>query len=352
MAKKDSNFNNDWEALIAKPENPSKKNFSKDEEPDPFRQKREDTYYSLFPSDSGEKYAFAIVPDSEGKSFLMTDIATIQRWRFTSPKDGKHYFENLKMPMDPKYLFDMSIMDRLSDLDKFTEADKAELKRIKRHSDLIQRYKDLQYAKVKDVNFGYSPKPSMFNNRLKKVALTAFFGTWTKWKGVDNSHNDRAVKLITSTHTQFQDKFRALLKSTDETHRDLQPSWYEDYFSSNGGVKGIIDVKMGSMKVGGEGATVKLIKIGKDPIDDKGVGVTGPISEKDIIYPSGEENKLSHLHFYLGMKSDGSLYHDIYADRFEEAIVQLESHLNEMKLKSASTESESTSDETKSDLPF
>lgn len=346
MSKQDSGFQNDWKALVAKPETASKKTYAENE-PDPFYQKREDTYYGLFPSDSGEKYAFAIIPDASGRPFLMTDIATISKFRFTSPKDGKNYFENLKMPMDPKYLFDMSIMTKLSDPASLTEDDKKLLSQIKRHSDLIARYKNLQYCKEEGVNFGYSPKPTIYNNRLKKVALTAYFGIWTKWKGAINSHKDRGVKLITSSYPAFQDKFNALLESMDETHNEDQPTWFEDYFSMKNGVKGILDVKMGSMKVGGEGATIKLIKIGKDVIDDKGVGITGPITEKDVVFSSEPENKLSHLHYYMGMKSNGEIYHDIYADRFEEALVQLESHLNDIKLKNATKENTETKVETK-----
>lgn len=334
MAKKEQTFNNDWEALIAKPTVAAKKDFASENEPDPFYQKREDTYYGLFPSDAGERYAFAIVPDAKGNSVFMADVATIQRFRFTSPKDGKHYFEGLKMIMEPKHLFDMSVMDKLkSDPNSLTEDEKTTIRQIKRHGDLIQRYKDLQYCKEEGINFGYSPKPTLFNNRLKKVSLTAFFGIWTKWKGAINTHGDRGVKLITSTHAAFADKFRALLTSTNETHAELQPTWYQDYFSLNGEVKGLIDVKMGSMKVGGEGATVKLIKVGKDSIDDKGAGLTGPILEKDIVLPQGPENVLSHPHFYLGMKSNGSLYHDTYADRFEEALEQLEAHVSDVKLR-------------------
>lgn len=346
MAKKSANesttFNNNWEALIAKPEvNSAKKNYA-DNEPDPFYQKREDTYYGMFPSDAGEKYAFAIVPAENGDAFLMTDIATIQRHRFTSPKDGKHYFENLKMPMDPKKVFDYSVMDKLSDPNSLTDEDKKTLAQIKRHGELMQRYKNLQYCKVENVNFGFSQKPNLYSSRLKKQSLTAFFGVWTKWKGAVNTHGDRQVKLISTGYGSFQDKFRALLKSTYETHNELQPTWLEDYFSSNNGVKGVIDVTMGSMKVGGEGASIKLIKVGKDPIDDKGAGITGPIEEKDVVTLPGDENRLSHLHYYMGMKSDGPLFHDAYADRFEEALSQLEAHVEEMKLKNLGSPSSAT----------
>lgn len=352
MAKKTAetiNYSNEWEALIAKPEAKSKKTYA-DAEPDPFYIKREDTYYTMFPSDAGEKYAFAIVPAASGTPFLLTDVATIQRFKFTSPKDGKHYFEKLKLPMDPKVVFPnyTEVMDKMSDINSLTEEDKKTLAQIKRHGELVQRYKDLQYCKVEGVNFGYSPKPTLFSSRIKKEAVTAFFGVWTKWKGAVNTHKDMNIKLITSNYSAFQDKFRTLFRSVAETHAELQPTWLDDYFSANNGVKAVIDVNMGSMKVGGEGATVKMVKVGKDPIDDKAVGITGPIELKDINIPTDPENVLSHIHYYMGMKSNGAVFHDTYADRFEEAISQLEAHVNEMKLKAASnsTSSNQTTEET------
>lgn len=337
MSKKQV-FQNDWKAIVAKPDAGTKKQ-NEEREPDPFYQKREDSYYGLFPSDSGEKYSFAILPEASGRAFITTDIATIKRFRFTSPKDGQSYFDNLKMPMDPSQLFDMSIVSKaMSDPNSLTSEDRVKLSQIKRHGDLIQRYKNLQYCKEEGVNFGYSPKPNVWNNRLKKVSLTAFFGIWTKWKGAVNSHGDRGVKLIYANYAQFSDKFTALLTAMSESHDEDQPSWYEDYFSINPTVKGVLDVKMGSMKVGGEGVTIKLVKVGKDVIDDKSAGITGPIDIKDIVIPQEPENRLSHLHYYLGMKSDGELFHDTYADRFEEALVQLEEHVAEIKLGNLSKE--------------
>lgn len=350
MAGKTS-FKNDWEAIIAKPETTNGVKKFADNEPDPFYIKREDTYYGLFPSDAGEKYAFAVVPAADGTPFIMTDIATIQRFRFTSPKDGKHYFEGLKMPMDPRYLFDMNVMDKLSDINSLTDEDKITIAQIKRHSELMKRYRDLQYCKEEGVNFGYSTKPTIYSSRLKKVGLTAFFARWTKWKGATNTSGDNAVKLVYANYSAFQDKFRALLTSMKESHEEDQPTWFEDYFSPIGGVKAVLDVKMGSMKVGGEGATVKLVKQGKDKIDDKAAGLLGPIGEKDIVRPDGAENALSHLHFYMGMKSDGALFHDSYADRFEEALTQLEDHVNDMKLKNLNKVSEGGPIEVGTEVP-
>lgn len=334
-------FVNDWQSLVAKQDNSSKKTQQNDE-PDPFYQKREDTYYGLFPSDAGERYSFAVIPAKDGTPVLMTEVGTIKMHRFTSPKDGVHYFENLKLIMDPRYLFDMTVMNRINDPNSISDEDKALLSKIKRHGDLVQRYKDLHYCKVEGVNFGYSPKPGLFNNRLKKVALTTFFGRWTKWKGANNTHGDQGVKLIYSTHAQFQDKFRAVLKSMGESHDELQPTWFEDYFSIYGGAKGILDVNMGSMKVGGEGCTVKLTKVGKDPIDDKSVGFLAPISEKDIVFPTEAENALSHLHYYMGYKSTEDLYQEVYMDRIERAISQLEQNVNDQKMRAAGSTSEGT----------
>lgn len=328
------NFNNDWQSLVAKQETKNNKTQQSDE-PDPFYKKREDTYYGLFPSDAGEKYGFAVVPAANGAPFVLADVGTIKMHRFTSPKDGQHYFETMKLIMDPNMLFDMSVMSRISDPNSISEEDKELLKKIKRHANLVQRYKDLQYCREEGVNYGYSPKPGLFVNRLKKVTLTAFFGRWTKWKGAVNTHGDKSVKLIYSTHAQFQEKFRAVLKTMGESHDELQPTWFEDYFSTNGGVKGILDVNMGSMKVGGNGCTVKLIKVGKDPIDDKSVGFLAPIEEKDLVFPEGEDNALSHLHFYMGYASNEDLYQEVYMDRVERAISQLEDNLTSQRLKNA-----------------
>jgi hypothetical protein len=177
MTKKASGFQNDWKAIIAKPDTKGNKKQQEEREPDPFYQKREDSYYGLFPSDAGEKYAFAVIPEDSGRAFITTDIATLKRFRFTSPKDGQHYFDNLKMPMDPTYLFDMTVLDRAK-AGTASDADKVILAQIKRHGELMNRYKNLQYCKVEGVNFGYSPKPNVWNGRLKKVSLTAFFGVY------------------------------------------------------------------------------------------------------------------------------------------------------------------------------
>lgn len=346
MAKK-AEFNNDWKALIAKPEPQKKGKKFNDDEPDPFYQKREDTYYTVFPprKDEGDtqRYAFAVVPAADGTPFVMEDIMTIKRHRFTSPKTGIHYFENLKMPMNPNAIFDMSVMDKVSkDPNSLTEEDKATIQAIKKHSELVQRYKDLQYCKVDGVNFGFvQGKPGVHNQRLKKVALTGFFGAWTKWKGAPNDKREFNVKFISANYGAVQDKLRSLLSSMAETHDELQPTWFQDYFSHHGGVKGVIDIEMGSMAVGGRGATMKLVKLGKDPIDDKGVGVTGPIKEKDIILPKGDENALSHLHFYMGFKANEDLWQPSYAERFEAAIEQLEKHVEDVKLRNVT---ESTSE--------
>jgi hypothetical protein len=50
------------------------------------------------------------------------------------------------------------------------------------------------------------------------------------------------------------------------------------------------------------------------------------------------------------MKSDGELFHDTYADRFEEALVQLEDHVNDIKLRNL-TKTDST-EEKAADAPF
>lgn len=344
MAKKaDTKLNNDWQSIVAKPES-KKTNKYEDEKPDSFHQKREDTYYTLFPSQDGEKYAFAIVPGANGLPFVMTDVMTIKRHRFTSPKSGIHYHENLKLPMDPNMLFDMSIIDKASDPNSLTEEDKEVIKGIKRHSDLVKRYKDLQYAKVikktgdKEVNlvnFGYAKVPKLFNQRLRKESVTAFFGIWTKWKGAPNTEREFGVKFITSRYGAFQDKFRSLLNQTSETHDEDVPDWFQKYFSTIGKVEGIMDIEMGSMGVGGKGASIKLVKLGKDVIDDKGVGVTGPIKESDILIPKEEDNKLSHLHYLMGYKSNEDLWQPTYVDRFEEAIIQLEDHVKSMQLELA-----------------
>lgn len=353
MAK--AKLNNDWQSLIAKPEVKKGGKKFEDDVPDPFYVKREDTYYTLFPprKDEGDvqRYAFALVPGANGQAFVMEDIMTIQRHRFTSPKDGKHYYESLKLPMNPNAIFDMSVMEKVSkDANSLTEEDKKTIQNIKKHSDLVQRYKDLQYCKEPNVNFGFvQGKMGLHNGRLKKQALTGFFGVWTKWKGAPNTAREFNIKFISSGYGAFQDKFRSLISTVAETHNELQPTWFEDYFSNIGGVKGVIDVEMGSMAVGGKGATVKLVKLGKDPIDDKGVGVTGPITEKDIILPKGEENTLSHLHFYMGFKANESLWQDAYVERFETAIAQLEEHVTNMKVKNLG--SEATATETSTDAP-
>lgn len=330
MAKQ-AEFNNDWQSIIATPD-PKKGNKFKDDEVDPFYQKREDTYYTLFPSKEGEKYSFAVVPAADGKAFIMEDIMTIKRHRFTSPKDGKHYFENLKMPMNPNVLFDKEVIAKaLESPESITEEDKKVILNFKRHSELLKRYKDLQYCKVENVNFGYAKVMGLHNSRLQKLALTGFFGVWTKWKGAPNVKREFNIKFISTRYGAFQDKFKAILTSMNDTHKELQPSWYQDYYSHLGGVKGVLDIEMGSMAVGGKGASIKLVKLGKDEIDDRGAGVTGPITEKDIVLPKGKENVLSHLHFFMGYKSDQDLWQDGYVDRFEAALDQLEAHVRDIK---------------------
>lgn len=338
MAKKQAKTNkffNDWQALAAKPEAPNtKKNSDKIEEP--YRVKRSGVYLSMFPSEEGEKYSFSIVPDKDGKSFIMTEIMTIKRFKFRNPKTNEDYFENLKIPMDPKLLFDMDVLE----VENPTDEQKKTIADIKKHADLVQRYKNLFWCKVDNVNLKYAKNPTKYNNRLRKEALTGFFGIPTKWKGVENSERDFSVKFIQSKHNGFQEKFRTLLQQTAVTHDDLQPTWYEDYFSTEGGVKGVVDVEMGSMKVGGKGATVRLVKLGKDPIEDKGVGVTGEIEPKDIKVLEGPENELSHLHYYMGFDSRENLWQDMYADRFEEAIADLEQHVEDVKLKNSEESSD------------
>jgi hypothetical protein len=256
---------------------------------------------------------------------------TIKRFKFRNPKTNEDYFENLKLPMDPKELFDMSVVTKASNSpDTLTDEDKKVLSNIKTHADLVKRYKDLYWCKVDNVNLKYSPVPTRYTGRLKKEALTGFFGITTKWKGEDNTDRDYSVKFIQSRYAAFQEKFRTLLSQTAETHDKLQPTWYEDYFSTSKVVKGIIDVEMGSMKVGGKGATVKLVKVGKDPIDDKGIGVTGEITSSDIKKLPGKENELSHLHYHMGFGSDQDLWQPMYAERFLEAIVDLEDHVKEV----------------------
>lgn len=347
MAKKAAVLNNDWQSIIAKPE-VQRKNKFEDDKPDPFYQKRPDVYYTMFPSAEGEKYAFGIVPAADGQPFIMTDVMTIKRHRFTSPKTGIHYFENLKLPMDPAILFDMTVLDRAADPNSLTEEDKVLISNIKRHSELVQRYKELQYAKVMKkisspdgvkevnlVNFGYAKNATLFNSRLQKQAITGFFAIWTKWKGLPNTKREFSIKFINSRYNSVQDKFRALLTQTAETHNEDDPTWFEKYFSSIGGVAGVIDIEMGDMSIGGRGATIKLVKLGKDVIDDKGVGVTGPITEADIVFPSEPENKLSLVHYLMGFKSTEALWQDDYVDRFETAIEQLEKHVEDKKLELA-----------------
>lgn len=335
MAKKAVTLNNDWQSIIAKPE-VQRGNKYEDDKPDPFYQKREDTYYTLFPSEAGEQYAFAIVPSMKGEPFIMADIMTIKRHRFTSPKTGIHYYEPLKLPMDPNMIFDMKVIEKATDPNSLTDEDKATISAIKRHSDLVQRYKNLQYAKaikktgdkeVNLINFGYSTNPNLYNQRLQKQAVTGFFGVWTKWKGAPNDKREFGIKFISSRYGAFQEKFRGLLNQTKSTHDKLDPQWFTKYFSSIDGVAGILDVEMGAMGVGGKGASIKLVKLGKDAIDDAGVGVTGPITEADIKIPTDEDNKLSLMHYLMGFKSSADIWQDAYVDRFEEAIVQLEAHV-------------------------
>lgn len=357
--KKAPKFNNDWQSLAAKPQKFTQKKDDKIEEP--YKVRREDAYVSMFPSDEGEKYSFCIVPDKDGNPFVMTDVMTIKRFKFRNPKTNEDYFENLKLPMDPEMIFDMSVVDKkVKDPSSLTEEDKKVLKDIAKHADLVKRWKELYYCKVDNVNFGYAKSPTRYNGRLRKDALTGFFGIPTKWKGEEVPK--KGVKFIQNRHLGFQDKFRALLKQTADTHDELQPTWYEDYFSNIGGYKGVIDVELGSMRVGGKGATVKLIKIGKDNIEDKGAGVLGGINDKDVTFPKGESNELSHLHYYMGFDSTQDIWQDLYAARFEEAIEDLENHVNDVVAKNNSTVSETedakkaeqilTQDGGQDDLPF
>lgn len=356
QAKQQDAFYKDWRSLTAKPElGGNKKNFNDGKIEEPYRVKRQGSYASMYPSEEGETYSFAIIPDKDGKSFIMTDVMTIKRFKFKNPKTKEDYFENLKIPMDPSLLFDMGVVDKATeDPSSLTEEDKTVLKNIKRHADLVKRYKDLYWCKTENVGIKYSPASGRYNNRLKKESLTGFFGITTKWKNVANSDAEYSVKFIQTRYSQFQEKFNTLLEQTAKTHDDLQPEWYEDYFSSNGGIKGIINVEMGSMKVGGKGATVKLVKLGKDLIEDRGVGVTGDIDVSKIKFLDGEENALSHLHYYMGFDAREDLWQDMYVDRFEEAVEDLEKHVKEVAANNALESSESTDSKSEGsdDLPF
>lgn len=354
--KKATTFNNDWQSLAARPQ---KFNNKKDDKiVEPYKIRREGAYLSMFPSDEGEKYSFCIVPDKDGNPFIMTEVMTIKRFKFRNPKTNEDYFENLKMPMDPNMIFDMSVVDKsMNDPASLTEDEKSTLKAITKHADLVKRWKELFYCKEDGINFGYAKSPTRYNGRLRKDALTGFFGVPTKWKGEEVPK--KGVKFIQNRYLQFQDKFRSLLEQTAETHDELQPSWYEDYFSNTAGYKGVIDVEMGSMKVGGKGATVKLIKIGKDNIEDKGAGVLGGIKDKDIDYPKGDENALSHLHYYMGFDSTQDLWQELYVNRIEEAIEDLENHVKEIKAQNVlkgsdetKVEENVTSEGGQDDLPF
>lgn len=328
---------NDWAALIAKPES-NKKNYES-EGPDAWYQKRENCFYYLNSSDSGSKYDVAIVPDRDGVPFVMTEIATIKRFRFTSPKTGIHYFENMKIPVESKTLFNMDLVQKGLSGGELTEEEKEELLLIKRHGELIQRYKEVVFNK--DFNFKWAQKKTFWTSRIKKVSLTAFLGVWTNWEGTANKEKDYSLKLFTSTHNDFQTKFRGLIESLAATHSELQPTWFKDFFSVEKEVKGLIDMNIGSMKVGGAGATIKLVKVGKDPIDDAAAGYTSVIKKKDIKNAyEGEENEASIMHWYLGMKSDGRLYQAALFDRFEEAITQLEDKLSEVRLANLKEEGE------------
>ena len=329
---KTAKFVNNWQALSAKPE--VKGNLRDNGKiVEPYKVRRENAYLSMFPSEEGEKYYFCIIPDSEGRSFIMTEIMTIKRFKFRNPKTNEDYFENLKLPMDPAKLFDMSVVEKAAKRETLTDEDKKILSNIKVHADLVQRYKDLYFCKEEGINFGYAKAPTRYNGRLRKEALTGFFGIPTKWKGTEL--DSREVKFIQNRYMQFQDKFTELLNQTAETHDELQPTWYEDYFSNINGYKGVIDVNMGLMKVGGKGASVKLIKTGKDPIEDKGAGILNGIDPKKVKLPKEKENALSHLHYYMGFDSTQDLWQDMYVDRFTEAIEDLEAHLGEVRADNA-----------------
>jgi hypothetical protein len=355
MAKKAKTevFFDDWKALSAKPiQESGKKNFN-DKIEEPYKVRRKGAFKSMYPSDEGEFYAFFIVPSAEGKSFVMEDIMTIKRFKFRNPKTNEDYYENLKIPMDPKALFDMSVVKKLSeDPSSITEEDKKVLANIKRHASLVKRYKDLYWCKLDNINFKYSKNPGKYNNRIKKESLTGFFGVPTKWDGIilDNK-KDYEVKFIQTRYSQFQEKFRTLLEQTSSTHDEFQPTWYEDYFSSTGGIQGVISVDMGPMKVGGRGATIKLVKVGKDPIEDRGVGISGDLDPKKIKALEGEEHSLSHLHYYMGFDSREDLWQDMYVDRFEEAIADLEGHVKEVVEQNKLNEDDPSADSSSASAP-
>lgn len=357
MAKKveqQSNFQNNWRDLVAKPVIQTKGNKKFNDEPQgppPYYQKRENVFHTLFPSEAGSKYDFFIIPDKEGKPFSKGQVAQIQLFKFHSPKQNKDIFNKVQIATDPSVYFDMSVLDKAKDPNSLTEEDKQTLKNIKRHENLVQRWRDLYFTKEEGVNFKYAKGTNRYNNRLKKQELTLMFGVYTKWNGEENVTGDRRIKLIYSDYGAFQDKFTDFVISTGEVHEEDQPSWFEDYFSINNGVKGIIDVNMGSMAVGGKGATIKLVKLGKDPIDDKGVGVKGEIPVNSIVYPMEPENALSHFHYFFKIKSTEALYQDRIMDEFEEAIVQLEEFLNEKKIENALKGNSSTESVT-TDQPF
>lgn len=319
---------NDWQKLAEKPilNNQEKSGNLKIEEP--YKRNREDSRYSMLPTDAGSNYSFAVVPSRNGDTFCMSNIAIVRRHKFFNPKTGEDYFDTRRMPMNPADIFDMSVLDK-KDL---TEEDKITIARIKRHGELIKRWKDLNYCKIEGVNFKYATGvKTIWNDRIKSEAVTGFFGVWTRWTNsgteVLNTNKDYKVKFIYSRYNAFQDKFRGLLEQTDKSHSKLQPNWYEDYFSSYGGIKGILDAEFASMKVGGRGCSVKLVKLGKDPIDDSSVGVTSEIKESDIIMPKDKADELSHLHYYMMYDSTQELWQDTNADLFEEGLAQLEHHV-------------------------
>ena len=328
-------FINDWQSLSAKQEPAgSKKKFDNEKVVEPYRVKRRGSFLTMYPSDAGEEYAFSIVPSSDGKSFIMTEVMVVKRFNFKNPKTNEDYFETLKIPMDPKLLFDMSVVDKAAKTpEKLSDKEKKTLEDIKRHASLTKRFKDLYWDKTEGVNLKYAKNPTRYNQRIQKDALTGFFGIKTKWKGVNNEEKDYSVKFISTKYVGFQEKFRTLLQQMSSSHDDLMPDWYEKYFSTLKGVNGVIDVEMGSMRVGGKGATVRLVKLGKDPIEDASVGVSGVIDPKSITTLQGKENELKHLHYYMGFNSQESLWQDMYVDRFEEAIVDLENHVKEVQEK-------------------
>jgi hypothetical protein len=311
-------------------------------------QKREDVHYTMFPAKEGQvplTYCFAVIPDRDGMSVRFAEVATIKRHKFTSPKDGQHYFENLKMFMDAVNQFtpaELELVDRVQE--ELSDEEKATVELITRHEGLMRRYRQLLYQD--DINFGWSQKPTMATSRLRKLVVSMFFGRWTKWKDTVNPGTDNKPKLIYSIHKDFEGKMVSFLEGMGEKHDELQPNWFEDYFSHVGGVQGILEAKMGCMKVGSTGSAINLIKLGKDPIDAQAVGMMKELNEKDIEMPTEPENELSHFHYYMGVKSTMSISQKVRFDKFEEALEQLEKLQDEAKERKAAVEGQGSDNKT------